>query len=494
MQPYRNSFRHVMKATSLFGGVQVFNILISIVRSKFIALFIGPTGMGIASLFNTTLNVVDAVTNLGLNRSAVKDISYAKENYEASKVARTIHVLKRLVWFTAVIGTVLMMITSPWLSEIAFESKEYTISFIWLSAALLFKQFTHSNLAILQGLQKLGNLAKANLVGNTVGLLITVPLYYFFRIDAIVPAIIIASLISFAITLYYTNKTKVEKVALTNKEAFSEGKEMINLGVTLSVSSVITLLAAYVIQIYISNEGGVDAVGFYNAGMVILNTYVGLVFNAMSTDYFPRLSAVSNAIEKVRNIVFEQAFIAVLLILPIIVIFVAFAPFIITLLYSQEFSPTVQFVSWGILGMLFKAVSFSLGYIIIAKGDSKVFIKTAIGFNITLVVMNIIGYTYWGLEGLGISYFIYFLIHFIVIWFITYYRYNFTFKKEFYYIFGISIVLCSLAFLLSNIEDDVLKYVSLSVMIIISSIFSVYHIDKKIEIRDLIQNFFRRKK
>ncbi|UAB80114.1 O-antigen translocase [Marixanthomonas sp. SCSIO 43207] len=494
MQPYKNSFRHVLKATSLFGGVQVFNILISIIRSKFIALFIGPTGMGIASLFNTTINVVDAVTNLGLNRSAVKDISYAKENYEASKVARTVHVLKRLVWFTAVIGAVLMMITSPWLSEIAFESKEYTVSFIWLAIALLFKQFTHSNLAILQGLQKLGNLAKANLVGNSVGLLITVPLYYFFRIDAIVPAIIIASLISFAITVYYTNKTEVEKVKLTNKEAFSEGKEMINLGVTLSVSSVITLIAAYIIQIYISNEGGVDAVGYYNAGMVILNTYVGLVFNAMSTDYFPRLSAVSNTIEKIKNVVFEQAYVAVLLIVPIIVIFIAFAPFFITLLYSEAFTPTVAFVSWGILGMLFKAVSFSLGYIIIAKGDSRVFIKTAIGFNTALVVMNIIGYTYWGLQGLGVSYFIYFIIHLIVVWLITYYRYKFTFKKEFYYIFIVSTILCFSSFLLSEIEDTVVKYVSLSIMIVISSIFSIYYIDKKIGIRDVIQNFFRRKK
>ena len=308
------------------------------------------------------------------------------------------------------------------------------------------------------------------------------------------PAIIIASLISFVITLYYSNKTKVEKVPITNKEAFSEGKEMINLGITLSVSSVITLIAAYIIQIYISNKGGVDAVGYYNAGMVILNTYVGLVFNAMSTDYFPRLSAVANAIEKIRNIVFEQAYIAVLLIVPIIVIFVAFAPFFITLLYSQEFTPTVQFVSWGILGMLFKAVSFSLGYIIIAKGDSKIFIKTAIGFNSLLVVINIIGYTYWGLEGLGISYFIYFIIHFIVVWLITYYRYDFTFKKEFYYIFGISIVLCVLSFLLSFIENEVIKYVSLSTMIVVSSTFSIYYIDKKIAIRDLIENFFRRKK
>ena len=57
-------------------------------------------------------------------------------------------------------------------------------------------------------------------------------------------------------------------------------------------------------------------------------------------------------------------------------------------------------VTWGILGMIFKAVSWSMGYMIIAKGDSKVFIKTAIGFNTILYFINILGYHFGGLEGL----------------------------------------------------------------------------------------------
>ena len=90
---------------------------------------------------------------------------------------------------------------------------------------------------------------------------------------------------------------------------------------------------------------------------------------------------------KLRKTVLEQATVAILLITPIIVVFLACAPFIIVILYSHEFSPIVAMVTWGILGMIFKAVSWSMGYMIIAKGDSKVFIKTAIGFN-TILTFN----------------------------------------------------------------------------------------------------------
>ena len=395
MSDNQQSYRKVLNATSLFGGVQVINIIISLVRSKVIALFIGPIGMGISNLLLTTMELINGLTNLGLERSAVKDISLANTNSNSKSVAKTISILKKLVWLTITIGVILMIALSPWLSEIAFGNKDYTNSFIWISIALLFKQLSSSQLAILQGLRKLQYLAKANLLGNFIGLLITLPLYYFFRIDAIVPAIIIATFMSFIFTYYYSQKLDIAPVSISRKEAVSEGKGMINLGVMLSLSSMITLLVAYIIRIYIgsSNETeelGLIDVGLYSAGFVILNSYVGIIFNAMGTDYFPRLSEIANNIIKLRKTVLEQAIVAILLITPIIVVFLAFAPLIIVILYSNEFSPIVAMVTWGILGMIFKAVSWSMGYMIIAKGDSKVFIKTAIGFNAILLLINIV--------------------------------------------------------------------------------------------------------
>ncbi len=499
MNDNQQSYRKVLNATSLFGGVQVINIIISLIRSKVIALLIGPFGMGISNLLLTTMELINGLTNLGLERSAVKDISLANTNSNSKSVAITISVLKKLVWLTITIGVILMIVLSPWLSEIAFGNKDYTISFIWISIALLFKQLSSSQLAILQGLRKLKSLAKANLLGNFIGLLITLPLYYFYKIDAIVPAIIIATFMSFVFTYYYSQKLDIESVTISRKEAVSEGKGMIKLGVMLSLSSLITLLVAYIIRIYIGSanvteELGLIDVGLYSAGFVILNSYVGIIFNAMGTDYFPRLSEIANDINKLRKTVLEQATVAILLIAPIIVVFLACAPFIIVILYSHEFSPIVAMVTWGILGMIFKAVSWSMGYMIIAKGDSKVFIKTSIGFNAILLSINIIGYHFRGLEGIGISFFIYYIIHFIAIRMITYYRYDFYFEKGFYKIFTFTVIMCLLAFSFTFIPSSILKYSLISGLILVSCWYSYKELDKKIGIKEYLAGIFKRKK
>ena len=498
MNDNQQSYRKVLNATSLFGGVQFINIILRLIRSKAIALLIGPIGMGISNLLLTTMELINGLTNLGLERSAVKDISLANTNSNSKSVAITISILKKLVWLTITVGVLLMILLAPWLSEIAFGNKDYTISFVWISIALLFKQLSSSQLAILQGLRKLKSLAKANLLGNFIGLLITLPLYYYYKIDAIVPAIIIATFMSFVFTYYYSHKLDIESVTISRKEAVSEGKGMINLGVMLSLSSLITLLVAYIIRIYIGSaneteELGLIDVGLYSAGFVILNSYVGIIFNAMGTDYFPRLSEIANDIKKLRKTVLEQATVAILLITPIIVVFLACAPFIIVILYSHEFSPIVAMVTWGILGMIFKAVSWSMGYMIIAKGDSKVFIKTAIGFNTILLSINIIGYHFGGLEGVGISFFIYYIIHFIAIRIITYYRYDFYFEKGFYKIFTFTVIMCFLAFSITFIPSSILKNSLMIGLIVVSCWYSYKELDKKIGVKDYLAGIFKRK-
>ncbi|MDC7996133.1 oligosaccharide flippase family protein [Altibacter sp. HG106] len=489
-----NGFRKVLKATSLFGGVQVVNILISLARSKFVAVLIGPSGMGILGLLNSTLYLVNSGTQLGLDKSAVKELSYAKKNEGEEAVSRQAAILKRLVWGTIVIGMLIMIIGAPWFSQWAFDADTFTTPIRWLALAVLFTQLTKSRLAILQGLQKHAPLAKANVLGNFIALALTIPLYYFYGIDAIVPVIIIASAISLIVTLYFSERISLPKTRVSNAVALQEGKGMIGLGVTLSVSGLIALLTTYLLQIFISYQSGTAEVGFYNAGIVILNTYVGMVFTAMATDYFPRLSALSDDILRIRQTVFEQAYIAVLLLVPIVVVFTAFAPFIINVLYSDAFDPTATFVRWGILAMLLRAVSWSMGYIIIAKGDSRLFIKTAIGFNALLLGLNLLGYYYWGFVGLGISFIVHYSLHAVGMFLITRWRYQFYFPSGFSGIFFGSVVLCVVAFLVSFVENTFWRYFAHVLLILIASGYSIYFLDRKIKLRTWIRSYLGRNK
>jgi O-antigen/teichoic acid export membrane protein len=81
--PPESSYKQIVKATSIFGGVQAYNIVLAIVRTKLVAVLLGPAGMGLNGLLTGTTAMVASLTDLGLSFSAVKDIAAAHGSGEA---------------------------------------------------------------------------------------------------------------------------------------------------------------------------------------------------------------------------------------------------------------------------------------------------------------------------------------------------------------------------------------------------------------------------
>ena len=183
----KSSYRQIIKATSLFGGVQIFSIIISIIRSKFVALFLGPNGMGILGLFMSSISLVSNLTNFGLQTSAVRDIADTMGSKNLKKVAVRILILKRLVWLTGLLGSTLTILFSSYLSEITFGNKDYKSAFIWLSVTLLINQLNVGQIVVFQSLRKLKLYAKSSVFGSFFSLLIIIPIYYYFGERGIVP-------------------------------------------------------------------------------------------------------------------------------------------------------------------------------------------------------------------------------------------------------------------------------------------------------------------
>jgi len=187
-----------------------------------------------------------------------------------------------------------------------------------------------------------------------------------------------------------------------------------------------------------------------------------------------------------KKLVTEQSVIAILLLTPIIVFFLVLAPYLIRILYSKEFLPIVPLVCWGILGMILKAVSWSMGYILIAKGDSKVFIRTSVGFNTLFLLINVLGYHFYGLEGLGITFTINYVIHFLALKIITAKRYDFHFEAEFYKLFAICVFICLATFLGLQLQDTFSKYTVLTILIVISIWFSFVQLNQRLHFREFL--------
>lgn len=493
MEVNKTSHKQILKATSIFGAVQVISIIVAVLKSKIVSILIGPNGMGIIGLFDSTLNLVLGTTKLGLDTSAVKEISLSKQGGN-SKVFRSVSLLRKLILFTCILGVFIVIISSSFLSRLTFGNYDFTVPIIWLSLALLFKQMTSGELAILQGLRKMSFLASANILGSIFGLIISIPLYYFFQLKAIVPVMILVSLISYIVAKYYTSKLNLKSIRINSRDVFSEGKDMLQLGVVFGIRGLMTVLVTYSLQIIISNYGGVKQVGLFVAGFTILNSYLGLIFNAMQTDYYPRLSAVGSQLKEMNRLVNEQALVALLLVGPIIVGFIAFAPLLIKLLFSKEFLEIVGFVSLGILGLIFKSASWSSGYVVLAKGDSKLFLYTGILFNSLWLLFHVTGYFLFGLFGVGLGYLTYYVVHFFVVNAIVDKAYNIKMSREFYTNFLTVLLLCIVSYILTYIEEEAIKYSLLFVTVVVSVVFTFHRLNKLVNIKSFVLNLFKRRK
>lgn len=483
----RSSYRQIFKATSIFGGVQVFNILINIIKSKAVAVLLGAEGMGLLGLFNSTIELIKTFAGFGLSSSAIRDVSETAATHDEYKISSTLKTLKRWVCFTGIFGAGLTIALSSLLSKWTFGNYDYSWSFIWLSVAVFFYSISSGQLAALQGLRRIKDLAKVGLYGAVSGLIVSIILFYSFGLEGIVPSIILTSLCSLFFSWYFNRKVHIVPVKQTYKESYSNGLQMAKLGVMMMLNGLIAIAASYALRIYISHKGGISDVGIFQAGLAIVEGYLGLIYTAMATDYYPRLSAVNQDNIRVKDEVNKQAEIGLLIAAPMIVILLFIMPIVITVLYTSAFLDVVPYVNWAVLGNLFKIGSWSMGFILLAKGKSKIFITTAIIFGITFLLMNILGYDALGIEGIGMAFCINYGIHFLVLYILCSKLYSFRYDREFWKIFISATFLSCCAFITQSIDYMPIKYGLGAFISILICIYSFRKLNQKIYIVNVIR-------
>jgi len=486
-----STYKRILKSTSIFGLVQLFNLLISVVRHKFFAVIVGPTGYGIFSLLYSAFDLVKQGSGLGIDVTGVKKFAETTEKREKGKVAA---ILIKLSILTGIAGTLILMMLSYNLSSWAFGDGRKTLAIVLISVAVLFRQLISAQTAVMQGSGKLKFLAKTNLLGNFYSLLFTLPLFYFFKIDAILPSILLSAIISFIISYIYYSKMDIEKYEVSFKGAVKEGKDILYFGSLIALNGFLPTLSNYLIQLYINSTGGIIHVGLFNVGQLIINSYVGIIFTAMTMEYYPRLISFNKNNKKEGAAVNQQAIISMLIIMPVIVLFTEFMPVIIKILLSEKFTGSIPMLSWMILAMYFKAVSFCMGYVIIARADSAVFMKTSIVFNAIYMTLCITGYHLGGLEGLGKGFIIYYALHLIAMYLISKFRYKLSFDKELFKIFVFGLTAC-LALLLVNLYlESYLRHIMFILLLMICTLFSYVEMNRRLNVKNLILNYIVKKR
>jgi len=490
----QSSYRQIFKSTSLFGGVQVINIIIGIIRVKFVAVLLGTTGVGIIKLLMAPLYLIISITGLGIATSAVREVSDAQNSGDQGRIAIVIKTLIRWSWLVGIIGVVVTISMAPILSQWAFGNQDYSWAFVWLSITILLEALRKGQIAKLQGMRYLKNLARAGVIGSALGLITSVPLYYIYGLRGIVPAIIITASTGLIISWYYARKIKTQPTKQSYRESYTAGLGMAKLGIYLSLAGFIESASVYILDIFISKWGGFGQVGLYSAGVGIVSVSTGMIFSAMSTDYYPRLSAVNMEIKKVNTLVRQQAETALFILTPLIALVTIVMPQIVRLLYTPEFLPVVMLANLMMVGMLLEVIIWSTWYIFLAKNDGRLYFIMELSLGILSLAFNLLGYYLYKLEGLAISFILVYLISLFFGYYILRRRYQFSLPNHFWRIFIIANLLILSAFGFSLVSDSLIRYLFGIIIVIASTAFSLYHLNKVMDLRSLITGILNRYK
>ncbi|MCM1068153.1 MAG: oligosaccharide flippase family protein [Muribaculaceae bacterium] len=411
----------ILKVLSVFGGVQAVGILCSVVRTKLAALWLGPAGVGLMAIYNSTMDLLAKTSQLNLDQSAVRDIAMVRS--DAGQTASVVAAVRKLSRTIGIVCTLLAALCSPLISEVAFGDRSHTLAFAALSLWIFFAIMTNGEYAVLRGLDRLRPMAKASLWAAVVSIVLAVPLLYFLRIDAVVPLFLVYYGVQWAFAMRFRARD-ISRVRITLKQAWRSSRDMLRLGAYMTLSNTVTLLASGAFVIYLNRSFGEDTVGIYQSGYTLINTYVGIIFTAIVMEYYPRLSTVIAHRRRTEVVVSHEIKVAQCVLMPVAVAFICCSPLVIRILYTSAFEAALPYVAVGASGVFFRAASWCVAYTILARGDGRIFVVTELASAVVYLALHIPLFATFGFKGLGVAYVLWYGIYFAVVWAVYRYRYG----------------------------------------------------------------------
>ena len=401
----KQSYREILKTSAMIGGSAAINVCIGMVRTKVMAVLLGPAGYGLMGAYVLLADLARNVAQMGLNASGVRQIADAVASDDPARIARTVIVLRWTSLACAVLGTALMVALAGPISTLTFGSDRHAVSVALLSLAVFFSLVAGGQGALLQGMRRIGDMSRLAVLGGLLGVVIGVPLVYFLGEDGVVPTLVIVAASSLAISWWYSRKIRVGAPDLSLAEVVNESSALLKLGVAFMASALLMTGAAYVVRIIVLRKAGLDAAGVYYAAWTLGGLYIGFVLQALGADFYPRLVGVAQDNAECNRLVNEQAQVSLLLALPGVLITLTLAPLVISLFYSAKFAPAVDVLRWICLGMAVRVLTWPIGYIVVAKNRQVLFFITELAW----AIVNV-GLTWWcveifGVNGAGIAFF-----------------------------------------------------------------------------------------
>lgn len=419
-RPEKTSHAEALKSTSIIGGSTVIVMLIRILRTKALAILLGPGGIGLEAIYDSVVNLSRTASDLGISSAGVRQIAAAVGSGSSTVIATTVFTLRRVCLVLGICGAAALFLSREWVSHLAFGNADHASDIGLLSIILLFGSVMGGQGALLQGMRRIGDLAKMNVFGALAGAVLSIPIVYFWGRAGIPAYMVLAAGVAVFTSWSYARRVRIDPVKVPFRQITGEARSLLKLGLVFLASGLMTTGALFLLRLFVIHQEGVYGAGQFQAASALSMVYVGFVLQAMGTDFYPRLTAVADDNRKCNQLVNEQAEISILLALPGVLATLALAPWVIQIFYSSKFDKASEILCWQVTGTFLQVNSWPIGFILLAKGRAAALFLTDLASYSVYVALGWIGLKLFGLRGTGMAYLGLYAFHwcltYIVVW------------------------------------------------------------------------------
>ncbi|MFN7183323.1 MAG: O-antigen translocase [Thermomonas haemolytica] len=386
-----NSYRQILRSSSIIGGASVINIAVGLLRMKAAALLLGPAGVGLIGLLQNMLGTAAGIAGLGVGNVGTRQIAEASASGDVQAVAATRRALFWLTLALAVLGALLFWLLRGELAARVLGEGARARDVGWLALGVGLTVAAASQSALLNGMRRIADLARISIGSALLSTLVAVVAVWRWGEGGILAFVLAAPAASFLLGHWYVAKLgRLHAPRSSLPQLVVQWRAMLRLGAAFMASGLVVNLGQLLVRALIQRDAGAEALGHFQAAWLISMTYLGFVLGAMGTDYYPRLTAAIRDPQAVNRLVNEQTEVALLLAGPAFLALLALAPWIIQLLYSSAFVESVAILRWQVLGDVLKVAAWPLGFILLAAGEGRIYMLSeslAIAVFVALVAL-----------------------------------------------------------------------------------------------------------
>jgi O-antigen/teichoic acid export membrane protein len=425
--------REIFKAFFKMGSGTVVSLLLGAVAMKIVAVVLGPSGMGLYSLLRQILEFATRGGDAG-NTAVVQGLASRKGQARDTYLITTFWVFVSIAFLVFVV----LLVLAPWVALWVFgDNDEQTINLVrWLALPIVLTTAFFYLDGILNSFRAIGLLVLLGVLGIAAMALLAYPVSKLVEAGYTVAFICMLSAPP-AVGVALGTWSAVRAGWLTPlshglRAGFhsSSLRHFFSLAGTLFITGSVGGAVFLAIRALIAQQEGLASAGLFAAAWALGSTYVGLYLNPFGTYYLPILSQAGDPSE--RTMLMRRTMrLTTLFMAPMVMSVIVLKPLALELLYSSEFLPSLEILRWMLIGDYFKIPVWVISIQMMAYADVRVLLWESLLSSLGFLAFTLIAlFGFSSMEGIGVGFFLVYVIELAFYLYYTRSRYDFSLAKS----------------------------------------------------------------